>query len=196
MPSNKQQVYRSNLNGIRSLGARKQVTRFAPLSLFCEFLVSKYYKENNVTDSVSYENLRRYFSMIYTPMGLWPRLIARLLPLAGKLLRRNCSSRSPTPSTITTWRSGVYFEWKNFDSAPHPFLLIQSGSVAYDAAVHMNESEDGLDENSNEKGGNNSGMEVVVPRSHAGLVSSCAVLVYGNITRNCEILSSMPSKAV
>ena len=114
-------------------------------------------------------------------MGLWPRLLARLLAFGPKLLsgfRSNNSECTCIPPQ--KWREGVYFEWYTPDMKPQPFALIQSGSEEYDkarkipsdsSAVYYSASAGGMVRNySLERRKREKGIEIVVPRNQAGVV--------------------------
>ena len=125
-------------------------------------------------------------------MGLWPRLLARLLACGSRLLSA-CSkqvfNQSSVPSRIKTWREGVYFEWKSSGGHPAPFVLVQSGSEEYDLARKIptnntdKESSDYVGDTGSfkylswENGQKEKGLEIVVPRSQAGVVSRFFILM-------------------
>ena len=115
-------------------------------------------------------------------MGLWSRLLARLLAFGNKLLSGfKMNNAEYTCSPPQKWREGVYFKWENTGMNPEPFALIQSGSKEYDNArritsgsttVHF--SAKGYVKNSSlERKKREQGMEIIVPRTPAGVVRLC-----------------------
>ncbi|KAK3610610.1 hypothetical protein CHS0354_009068 [Potamilus streckersoni] len=66
------------------------------------------------------EKIFRYYCMPYTPIGLWSRLIARMIALADNFgLQRLLNL--PHHSSKIYWREGIYVEWANV-----AFFLIDS----------------------------------------------------------------------
>ena len=121
----------------------------------------------------------RYFSMAYAPMGLWPRLIARLLAFSGKLLH-GYTGAICEPSNIQMWRDGVYFEWRNKDEKPYPFVLIQSGftepvSPYLGSEQFIPHFTDGSDVHAILQKDEKSTIELVVPRTQSGVVGGLRI---------------------
>jgi len=114
-------------------------------------------------------------------MGLWPRLLARLLAFGNKLLNKfdDLSSESSF-SSPKKWREGVYFEWENTGVSPKPFALVQSGSEEYDKAqstlshnaMRYSAKDDAVKNQSLDTKKRGKGIEIIVPRSQAGVVSA------------------------
>ena len=119
-------------------------------------------------------------------MGLWSRLLARLLAFGNKLLSGfEANNAKYTYSPPQKWREGVYFKWENTGMSPEPFALIQSGSEEYDNArristgissssttVHFS-TKGFLNNPSSERKKRERGMEIIVPRTQAGVVRLC-----------------------
>lgn len=102
--------------------------------------------------------------MAYSPMGLWPRLLARLLAFSDKLLQDFMDGQC-TLVVKKTWREGAYFEWRHEGVKPQPFVLIQS-------EFELPQRDSGrTDTNPFLAADKNSVIEVVVPRSLSGVVS-------------------------
>ncbi|CAK8698612.1 unnamed protein product [Clavelina lepadiformis] len=133
------------------------------------------------------KKLIRFFSMIYIPMGFWPRLIARLLAFEEKLLLGYNSSfiTAPnlTPSVRKIWKEGLYLEWEAHNSKQKPFVLVQAGCQEFEAQTsYHDEPLKHLAQSSQTQaegfemvnfGGNISkqeGLEVVVSRDSAGKI--------------------------
>ena len=120
-------------------------------------------------------------------MGLWPRLLARLLAFGNKLLRGfNTLNPEYTFATPKKWQEGVYFEWNDTGLSPKPFALIQSGSEEYDkarkiwsnrAAMRYSAKDDAVKNHSLERKKKEKGIEIIVPRNQAGVVSVLFLLM-------------------
>ncbi|KAL3853636.1 hypothetical protein ACJMK2_017166 [Sinanodonta woodiana] len=58
------------------------------------------------------EKIFRYYCMPYTPIGLWSRLIARMIALADNFGLQSLLNL-PHHSSKRYWREGIYVEWVN-----------------------------------------------------------------------------------